>query len=118
MCFIIVFSLEETDCSGEPSTDQGGLNGMKGVVMLTFRMLRIFNGLAMLFANFFEGKILRYQEKIKFQTQQLNQSQEEKKRLATTAQKILRDKQNLQLQLQAVTMSYNRKNKKYYRFFK
>jgi hypothetical protein len=118
MCFIIVFSLEETDCSGEPSTDQGGLNGMKGVVMLTFRMLRIFNGLAMLFANFFEGKILRYQEKIKFQTQQLNQSQEEKKRLATTAQKILRDKQNLQLQLQAVTMSYNRKNKKYYRFLK
>ncbi|CBY10509.1 unnamed protein product [Oikopleura dioica] len=106
MCFIIVFSLEETDCNAsEPS--EGGLNGMKGVVMLTFRMLRIFNGLAMLFANFFEGKILRYQEKIKFQTQQLNQSQEEKKRLATTAQKILRDKQNLQLQLQAVTMSYN-----------
>ena len=25
--------------------------------MLTFRMLRIFNGLAMLFANFFEGKL-------------------------------------------------------------
>ncbi|CAG5110788.1 Oidioi.mRNA.OKI2018_I69.chr2.g5152.t1.cds [Oikopleura dioica] len=107
MCFIIVFTLEEPDCEGDGGDSGGNLNGMKGVVMLTFRMLRIFNGLAMLFANFFEGKIRRYQEKIKFQTQMLNQSQEEKKRLATTAQKILRDKQNLQLQLQAVTMSYN-----------